>query len=166
MNKSAYFQFVNSLCCNDGTVTRTRCNPQSHYVPFSIQSWYLRRRSVIWHDAEWCEINTVSPNGWVWTGARPYARAKVMKTIPNHRQCKVQTFIYRPCIYGDPNLASLVSADVITWWRHQMETFSALLAIRAGNSPVPGEFPTQRPVTRSFDVYFDLRPNKRLSKQS
>ena len=47
-----------------------------------------------------------------------------------------------------------------------METFSALLAICAGNSPVPGEFPTQRPVTRSFDVYFDLRPNKRLSKQS
>ena len=36
----------------------------------------------------------------------------------------------------------------------------------AGNSPVPGEFPTQRPVTRSFDVYFDLRLNKRLSKQS
>ena len=46
-----------------------------------------------------------------------------------------------------------------------METFSALLAICAGNSPVPGEFPAQRPVTRSFDVYFDLSPNKRLSKQ-
>ena len=29
----------------------------------------------------------------------------------------------------------------------------------------PGEFPTQRPVTRSFDVFFDLRLNKRLSKQ-
>ena len=40
-----------------------------------------------------------------------------------------------------------------TWWRHQMETFSALLAICAGNSPVPGEFPTQRPVTRSFDIF-------------
>ena len=53
-----------------------------------------------------------------------------------------------------------------TWWRHQMDTFSALLAICAENSPVPGEFPTQRPVTRSFDVNFDLRPNKRLSKQS
>ena len=52
------------------------------------------------------------------------------------------------------------------WWRHQMKTFSALLAICAGNSPDPGEFPTQRPVTRSFDVYFDLRPNKRLSKHS
>ena len=52
-----------------------------------------------------------------------------------------------------------------TWWRYQMETFSALLAICTGNSPVPGEFPTQRPVTRSFDVFFDLRLNKRLSKQ-
>ena len=29
----------------------------------------------------------------------------------------------------------------------------------------PGEFPTQRPVTRSFDVFFDRRLNKRLSKQ-
>ena len=29
----------------------------------------------------------------------------------------------------------------------------------------PGEFPTQRPVTRSCDVFFDLRLNKRLSKQ-
>ena len=47
-----------------------------------------------------------------------------------------------------------------------METFSALLALCAGNSPVTGEFPAQRPVTRSFDVFFDPRPNKRLSKQS
>ena len=42
----------------------------------------------------------------------------------------------------------------IPWWRHQMETFSALLALCVG------------PVTRSFDVFFDLRLNKRLSKQS
>ena len=38
-----------------------------------------------------------------------------------------------------------------------METFSALLAICAENSPVPGEFPAQRPVTRSFDVFSYLR---------
>ena len=56
--------------------------------------------------------------------------------------------------------------DICSWWRHQVETFSALLAICAGNSPVHGEFPAQRPVTRSFDVFFDLRPNKRLSKHS
>ena len=35
-----------------------------------------------------------------------------------------------------------------------METFSALLAICAENSPVPGDFPAQRPVTRSFGVCF------------
>ena len=55
--------------------------------------------------------------------------------------------------------------EQIPWWRHQMETFSALLDLCAGNSPVPGEFPAKRPVTRSFDVFFDLRLNKRLSKQ-
>ena len=58
-----------------------------------------------------------------------------------------------------------------SWWRHQMETFSALLTLYAGNSPVTGEFPSQRPVMRSFDVFVDLRlkkPNQkknRLSKQ-
>ena len=56
--------------------------------------------------------------------------------------------------------------DLASWWCHQMETFSVLLAICAGNSPVTGEFPAQRPVTQSFDVFFDLRLNKRLSKQS
>ena len=53
-----------------------------------------------------------------------------------------------------------------TWWRHQMETFSALLVLCVGNSPVNGEFPAQRPVTRSFDIFFDPHPNTRLSKQS
>ena len=53
----------------------------------------------------------------------------------------------------------------VSSWRHQMETFSALLALCAGNSPVTGEFPAQRPVTRRFDVFFDLSLNKRLSKQ-
>ena len=47
-----------------------------------------------------------------------------------------------------------------SWWRHQMETFSALLTIWAGNSPWPAEFPARRPVTRSFVVFFDLRLNK------
>ena len=59
----------------------------------------------------------------------------------------------------------LLCLPVLTWWRHKKETFSALLAICAGNPPVTGEFPAQRPVTRSFDVFFDLPLNKRLSKQ-
>ena len=76
-------------------------------------------------------------------------------------------FVLMCPINNKPALLQVMARlKAITWWRHQMETFSALLAICAGNSPVPGEFPSQRPVTRSFDVFFDLRPNKRLSKQS
>ena len=66
----------------------------------------------------------------------------------------------------DSSKSSQQDYEQFTWWPHQMETFSALLAICAGNSPITGEFPTQRPVTRSFDVFFDLRLNKRLSKRS
>ena len=53
-----------------------------------------------------------------------------------------------------------------TWWRHQMETFFALLALCAGNSPVTGEFTANRPVMRSFGGFFYLRLNKPLSKHS
>ena len=54
---------------------------------------------------------------------------------------------------------------VTSWWRHQMDAFSALQALCEGNSPVTGEFPSQRPVAQSFDVFFDLRLNTGLGKQ-
>ena len=47
-----------------------------------------------------------------------------------------------------------------SWWHHQMEPFSALLALCVGNSQVTGKSPPQRPVTRSFDVFFDVRLNE------
>ena len=47
-----------------------------------------------------------------------------------------------------------------------METFSDLLVLWAGNSPTTSQFPAQRPMTRGFDVFYHLRLNKRLSKQS
>ena len=53
-----------------------------------------------------------------------------------------------------------------SWWGHQVETFSELVALCAGNSPVTGKFPPRRPVTGSFEVFFDLHPNKRLCKQT
>ena len=52
----------------------------------------------------------------------------------------------------------------LSWWRHQNH-ISMLLALCAGNSPVTGEFPTQRPMTQSFHVFFGLLLNKRWSKQ-
>ena len=58
------------------------------------------------------------------------------------------------------------STFILPWWRHQMETFSASPGLCAGNSPVTDEFPSQRPVTRSFDIFFDLHLKERLSNQS
>ena len=49
-----------------------------------------------------------------------------------------------------------------TWWCHQMD-FSALLALCERNRPVTDGFPSQRPLTRSFDVFFDLHLNKRIT---
>ena len=45
-----------------------------------------------------------------------------------------------------------------------METFSALLSLCAGNSLVTGEFPAQRPVMRSFDVFFDFPPEQTVEE--
>ena len=61
-------------------------------------------------------------------------------------------------------------------WNHQPLLFLYMMTSSNGNifrvtGPLcgeftgPGEFPAQRPVTRSLDVFFDLRLNKRLSKQ-
>ena len=74
---------------------------------------------------------------------------------------------------------SCMKTQVCPWWRHQMETFSALLALCEGIhrspvdsphkgqwQPVAGGFPSQRPVTRNFNIFFDLCLNRRLSKQS
>ena len=57
-------------------------------------------------------------------------------------------------------------AQTLSWWRHQMEIFSALLALCARNSSVTDEVPSQRPVTCSFGIFFDLRLNKCLNIQT
>ena len=79
---------------------------------------------------------------------------------------KTSTFWKRGRLWGESTFPSSCAESVSTschpWWRHQMEIFSALLALCARNSPVTGDFPAQRPVTRSFDVFFDLRLNKRV----
>ena len=54
------------------------------------------------------------------------------------------------------------SHDDVIKWKH----FPRCWPFVHGNSPVTGEFPSQRQVKRSFDVFFDLCLNKQLSKQS
>ena len=52
----------------------------------------------------------------------------------------------------------------IAWWRHQIDAISAVSTL--WNPPVADGFPSHRPVTRNFDVFVDVRVNKRLRKQS
>ena len=75
----------------------------------------------------------------------------------NPSQCK--SFEDRaPYIWSTDTRSSMITCP--------FRIFCALLALCAGNSPVTAEFPSQRPVTLSCDVFFDVRPHKRLSKQS
>ena len=68
---------------------------------------------------------------------------------------------------GGVSVGDIYMRRIYTWWRHQRQTCSALPALCAGNSPVTGEFPSQRLVTRNFGVFFYLRLNNRgLSKKS
>ena len=64
--------------------------------------------------------------------------------------CKLQIFPWWNWIY------------MMTSWNGNIIRVTGPLC---GEFTGPGEFPTQRPVTQSFDVFFDLRLNKRLSKQ-
>ena len=102
-------------------------------------------------------IETVSPYS-------PYDGNLIKNRLPN---LEGLASVYNPEVNMVPIRRGVVCIQCQeTWWRHQMETFSALLALCAGNSTVIAEFSSQRPVTRSFDVFLDLRLNKRLSKQS
>ena len=94
-------------------------------------------------------------------------RYELMGLVSWGRGCAEEHFptVYTRVVNYLDFIANSTNGGSWRWWRHQMETFSTLLAIFAGNSPVTGEFPAQRPVTQSFDVFFDLRPNERLSKQ-
>ena len=148
-----------------------------------------KRRSLCWkglrfyHSSALCDIGLYLTVLLVYSG-RQYISLLVSITVVDglvHDRCQVisnHTAGKAPVKF--PSDSSILThnlsyfceilSDIETvktsWWRHQMETFSALLALCAGNSPVTVEFPLHRQVTRSFDVFFDLRLNKRLSKQS
>ena len=67
---------------------------------------------------------------------------------------------YRGCFRNQ----QLLDDSQYWWWCHDMEIFSALLALCERNPPVTRWFPSQRPATRSFDVFFDVRLYMRLNK--
>ena len=102
-----------------------------------VMSFYVRVRYVEWNFKGKFRNSTKLPNPCIQSCTQIGVRIASMEMKVQSTEMKLKT--------------------CNSWWRH--ETFSALLAIC-------GEFPAQRPMTRSFDVFFDLRLNKRLSKQS
>ena len=98
-----------------------------------------------------------------WEANQPLVGAELTKLI------KSRSIRHRSDIVG--SMSSRCQSDGLCYLGtiplcHQLETFSALLALCAENSLVTGEFPSQRPVTWSFDVFCEPRLNKRLNKQS
>ena len=69
-------------------------------------------------------------------------------------------------MHVEPYRAILFSPLMIYMMTSSNGNIFRVTGVYAENSPVPGEFPAQRLVTRGLDVFFDLRLNKRLSKQS
>ena len=97
---------------------------------------------------------------YVWRTCYVYSKFLPEIVFPFDKWLWIHKYVEVLCLLRASDSIYCLSWDPL--WRHQMETFSALLAICAGNSPVTGEFPAQTPVTRSFDFFFDLRLNKRL----
>ena len=127
----------------------------SDYIRIRIRNLYCSNITRIFIHApmlaDWQNRKNCGETRWFKTNQAKYLNDKNMKFA----ECKPVFVLERNGHFWH-----------VKWWRHQMETSSALLVFCAGNSPVPDEFPSQRPVTRSFGVSFDLCLNKQLSKQS
>ena len=61
----------------------------------------------------------------------------IILTFSVFRKSYVIITFWAITIKSDTQLCFLCNWVCCTWWRHQMETFAALLAICAGNSPAP-----------------------------
>ena len=135
---------------------------QSRFAASKNTEYRFMYKNVQCHRTEChvCRVYTYSDGTWI-SPVNLQAQNNCLST----QQGKHESFAL---IMSKQSCMCILRTDqgLLSWWRHQMETFSALLAIWAGNSLASGEFPAQRPVTRSFDVFFYLCLNKMLRKQS
>ena len=88
---------------------------------------------------------------------RPFCSGFVVSLTTRHKRKIMNIYFFyllrtKQSATTDPQYEPRPDKESHAWWRHQMETFSALLALCAGNSSVNGAFPSQRPVMQSFDV--------------
>ena len=139
------FPFVARMSCTNIWMLKLTCHGMIivHINTFLCQTlWSVRPLSCI----QWCfnspwNMNMVNS----FSGTSPFL------------QIPINIFVWNPQSLVEISL----SRDDVIKWKH----FPRYWPFFAGYSLVTGEFPAQRPVTRSFDAFFDLRLNKWLSKQ-
>ena len=138
------------LICIIGTHWNTTWRPlEDHWKHTGYQQFFLQ-----WHSSvHWGLVPDTLDFHWITTGL-PLAQGK-----GPFQFIKLSADKFRQWPVHRQNILRYLK---VAWWRYQMETFSALLALCAGNSLAPLNSPQ---VTWSFDVFFDLRLNKRLNKQ-
>ena len=131
---------------------------------------WLPNRGLLAASVEWVECP-----GWSLDGPNVDDVKYYMESTPSIASSLV--FPFRPVVVNPSNTDLLMATihwtvylackifmqhDDVIKWKHFPRYWSFLRGI---HRPITGDFPAQRPVTRSFDVFFDLRLNKRLSKQ-
>ena len=146
----------------------------SRQILHRVQQWYchaLCKFSKRFGDWNWRNGWTWFRTIWVWKDFRMdilYCNRAVNMLFLRLITSAKLPFVRSAC---DTPEADLFASSVIviwevwiirrfSWWRHQMRIFSALLALCGGGGGDPlvtSVFLSQRPVTRSFDVFFDLR---------
>ena len=122
---------------------------------------YLQRnKSLFFHYMKKCISN---PLGFCYL--RVYVATLKVKTTIYWRTASAAEITHASTIFGQHWLKWWLAAC----WHHMMTSSNGnifrVTGPLCGEFTGPGEFPAQRPVTQSFDVFFHLRLNKRLSKQ-
>ena len=122
-------------------------------TPAEYPSWECKYNTRDFHTSYYYSYVT-----WAsWWGNSPPAQFFVQQVVQVNNKENSKLCI-RSALWGESSVTSWfpspmiikVANDSMSWWRHQMEAFSMLLAICEGNSPVTSEFPSQRPVTQMF----------------
>ena len=159
-----YIYMINHVCClTDRSQTKYDVLNTSEKIFLTCLLYSMTQSSyLVWFGVT-CHLPSATQLPPL-IGIRHTMTSKNMEYLESAMETPVSDFWYAGNALA-PTTNKYCGSHV-SWWRHQMETFSELLAFCARNSPVTGEFPAQRPVARSFDVLFDLRLDKRLSKQS
>ena len=147
-------------------------------LSYALIQWQFRKPSLAGMNIEcirvrhgntsWQWVHLIFSCVGTWLPAHDFWISEATLPYPHRHRPNRIIFESAPWLLNGPGKYKLSWIELMLcgMMTSSNESFSALLTICAGNSPVPGEFPAQRPVTRSFDVFFDLGLNKRLSKQS